>query len=81
MGYYTEISGVKLATEFTEDFLRSLNLAADFPFMSRAQENGLRRVNLRQFPYNILFFVTDAEIRIQVLRHHARHPSYGKERA
>lgn len=80
MGFYTEISGVKLAAEFTEDFLRSVSLAVNFPLMYRAYENGLRRVNLRRFPYNILFFVTDTEIRIQVVRHSSRHPSYGTGR-
>lgn len=80
VGYYAEISGVKLATDFAEDFLRSVNLVADFPLMYRDHENGLRRVNLRRFPYNILFYVTDTEIRLHVIRHHFRHPSYGTGR-
>jgi plasmid stabilization system protein ParE len=80
VSHYTQLSGVKLAMEFTEDFLRSVNLTVDFPLMYRAYENGLRRVNLRRFPYNILFFVTDAEVWIQVVRHQARHPSFGTGR-
>jgi plasmid stabilization system protein ParE len=80
VGHYVQNSGPNLAMEFIEEFLRGVNLVACSPLMYVARKNGLRRVNLRKFPYNILFFVTDTEIRIQVVRHHARRPSYGSGR-
>jgi plasmid stabilization system protein ParE len=77
MGYYAQNSGLKLAARFMEELLCGVDLVTHSPLMYVAQKNGMRRANLRKFPYNILFFVTDAEIRIQVVRHHSRHPSYG----
>jgi plasmid stabilization system protein ParE len=42
--------------------------------------SGLRRNNLKKFPYHILFEVRLEYIRVMVIRHHHRHPSYGMRR-
>lgn len=41
---------------------------------------GLRRANLRKFPYHLLYEVEDDRIFLVVLRHDKRSPQYGVER-
>jgi len=41
---------------------------------------GLRRANLRKFPYHLLYEVDDLAIYLVVLRHDRRHPDHGSDR-
>ena len=80
LSYYEQISDSKLAVDFYEEFLWFVNKAAQQPEIYSIQAGGLRRMNLRRFPYNFLFRIMDDHIRILVVRHHARRPSYGTGR-
>ena len=78
--YYEALAGPHLANEFYTELLASIKKAADQPERFRFLERDLRRVNLNKFPYHFLFRVTDDSIRVLVVRHHRRHPSFGLER-
>lgn len=41
---------------------------------------GLRRANMKRFPYHILYEVEDNAVLMVVFRHDMRHPSYGTRR-
>jgi plasmid stabilization system protein ParE len=41
---------------------------------------GLRRINLRRFPYHILYDIEEDTIFMVVFRHDRRHPSFGTKR-
>ena len=41
---------------------------------------GLRRANMRRFPYHLLYDVEDDTIFMVVFRHDRRHPSFGIKR-
>ncbi|MBS0630572.1 MAG: hypothetical protein JSS11_01560 [Verrucomicrobia bacterium] len=41
---------------------------------------GLKRANLPNFPYHLLFREMPAGVRVLVLRHHRRHPDFGLTR-
>ncbi|EDY83035.1 hypothetical protein VDG1235_3953 [Verrucomicrobiia bacterium DG1235] len=43
-------------------------------------KNGLKRANMPNFPYHLLFSIHGQGVRILVLRHHRRHPRYGMSR-
>jgi toxin ParE1/3/4 len=44
-------------------------------------ERDVRRVLMKRFPYVIYFrIVNDETIRITVVKHEKRHPSYGRKR-
>ena len=43
-------------------------------------DGDLRRVNLDRFPYHFLFRIHGDTVRILVVRHHRRHPLYGRQR-
>jgi plasmid stabilization system protein ParE len=69
-----------LADEFLEELQRFVALIAENPDRSHLASHGLRRINLRRFPYHILFRRRPMAIRIIVVRHHKRHPDVGIRR-
>jgi len=73
-----------ISQELEEAFWTELNLslesAALNPQHHHFDSNGLRRANLTRFPYHILFRVFPDYIRITVIRHNRRHPSFGTKR-
>jgi len=50
------------------------------PDRYRIVDGDVRRYVMRQFPYGIYYRVQGDELRILVIKHHSRHPDYGKER-
>jgi hypothetical protein len=75
LSHYENVSGLTLAGDFYREFLYFVAQAAQYPNIYGVQSDGLRRVNLRRFPYNFLFYVEKNVARILVVRHHSR-PAY-----
>ncbi len=80
MRYYEDVAGPQLADDFYDEFRLFVQHASQHPDRYSPREGGLRRANLKRFPYNFLFRVLDDHIRILVVRHHARRPNYGTKR-
>jgi len=80
MNYYERVAGSELAGEFYDEFLSAVRHAAETPEAYNLRFRDLRRVNLHRFPFNFLFRVVGKTIRILVLRHHSRKPSFGIRR-
>jgi plasmid stabilization system protein ParE len=78
--YYLDTETEVIADEFYQEFRASILKAAERPFSFEAGTDGIRRYNLRRFPYHFLFRVTDDTIRILVIRHNRRSPSFGRRR-
>ena len=77
--YYETVSS-NLADEFWKELLHFVERLAENPGQSHPAAQGLCRVNLRRFPYHILFRWSPTTIRIIVVRHNKRHPSVGLKR-
>ncbi len=69
-----------LANEFYNELFLLIRKAAQNPGRFRIIERDLRRANLKRFPYHFLFRVVGDSIRVLVIRHHRRHPTFGLER-
>jgi toxin ParE1/3/4 len=80
MGYYERVATPRLAEEFYNELRYFMSKAADKPESFSLRERDIRRANLRRFPYHVLFRVVGHEVRILVVRHHHRHPSFGSRR-
>lgn len=78
--YYESVVGKDLADDFFEELKSCIFYALRNPQIYLKQPNGLRRVNLSRFPYHFFFLLTEDSIRILVVRHHHRDPSYGMDR-
>ena len=84
MEYYDEAADSSIASNFYDEFRHYADLAAMMPksyLVYLDSPEKIRRVNFRRFPYHFLFRQIDKNtIRILVVRHDHRHPSYGLDR-
>ena len=80
MRYYERVATRELADEFYTELRHFMIEAADKPHSFSIRERDIRRVNLRRFPYHFLFRAIGDSVRILVIRHHHRHPSFGSRR-
>jgi plasmid stabilization system protein ParE len=76
---YAKISE-ELATRFWDELDAAIDEITRFPERHHYDPSGLRRSNLEKFPYHLLFEERLEGLRVIVLRHHHRHPSYGLRR-
>ena len=79
--HYAEQAPASIADRFFETFLKIVEKAARDPKIFHRISPALRRADIPGFPYHFLYRETFPGIRILVLRHDRRHPSYGLSRA
>lgn len=77
MRHYRRVAGPTLADEFYRELRQLIVRAAEQPGLFAKREHGLHRVNLPRFPYHFLFRVADGALRVLVVRHHRKRPSFG----
>ena len=77
--HYAGISP-SLGDEFWAELTRLLEVVSAKPERFHFGVGGLRRANMRRFPYHLLFRVRAGAARVIVIRHDKRHPSYGTKR-
>ncbi len=73
---YEEVSEA-LAVDFMAEFEVGLLKAAENPRFFHFDACGLRRCNLERFPYHFLYDVQSDYVRVWVVRHNRRKPSFG----
>lgn len=79
--HYELVDGVPLADRFVAELEKYVETIAERPRSYVNMSSGVRRANMRRFPYHIIFRVLDDNaIRILAVKHEHRHPSYGSER-
>ena len=78
--YYQEEASGQIADRFFQTFVRFVERAAGNPTQSHTITPILRRADLPDFPYHFLYKPTTAGIRVLVLRHNKRNPTYGLKR-
>lgn len=79
--HYEKESGAILADQFYAEFMGKVAVARSNPERCHLDPSGLRRCNLKRFPYHFLFREFADEIFVLVLRHNRRHPGYGLRRS
>jgi plasmid stabilization system protein ParE len=80
MVYYDQVGGKSLGDSFFNELMAHIQSAQNYPTRFHPVGGGLRRVNLVHFPYHFLFRIVGNTMRILVVRHHQRHPTYGETR-
>jgi plasmid stabilization system protein ParE len=80
MQRYERVATAQLADEFYAELRVFMAAALRRPESFAIRERDLRRVNLDRFPYHFLYRIVGNVVRILVVRHHQRHPSYGLRR-
>ena len=78
--YYTNESGVALADRFYDSFIISSKKMLEHPERCHFIHGDIRRARIEGFPYHFLYRETPYGIRVLVLRHDKRRPTYGISR-
>jgi plasmid stabilization system protein ParE len=78
--HYAEISG-KVLSSFWSELEAVIESVEKNPRSHHYDSCGLRRANLRRFPYHLLYDVEDDVISMVVFRHDRRHPGFGTRRS
>jgi len=80
INYYNKCSN-GLGLEFLDEFERQILRIVSRPTQWMIIENDIRRSLMRRFPYMIYFRVVGSDVlRVTVVKHQHRHPSYGQRR-
>ena len=74
--YYTREANAEVGLAFILEYERALALLCTHPHLGAAWRNNRRRFPLRKFPYSIIYYVRDEELRVIALAHHRRKPTY-----
>lgn len=79
-GYYNQ-QRPGLGDVFRSEVYATIERIRSNPYQFPPLERGIRRGFVRRFPYSVLFrVVNDETVRVLVIRHHRRRPSYGLAR-
>jgi plasmid stabilization system protein ParE len=70
----------RLGGEFTAELRAAVAAAAAKPGRFHLIKPGLHRANLKRFPYHFVYRDLMVGIRVTLVRHHRREPSFGMER-
>jgi toxin ParE1/3/4 len=70
----------RLAEEFKGELRRVIVVAAAMPGRFHPIKPGFHRANLKRFPYHFVYRELTDGIRVTLVRHHRRDPSFGMER-
>lgn len=78
---YYESQSVGLGDDFVDEFERQILKIAAMPERWMMVSEDLRRSLMKRFPYVIFFRILKKDvIRVTVVKHEKRHPSFGDQR-
>jgi toxin ParE1/3/4 len=78
---YYESQSLGLGQDFVDEFERQVLKIAAMPERWMIVRRDLRRSLMKRFPYVIFFrIIEDDGIRVTVVKHEKRHPSFGLRR-
>lgn len=80
MDWYDDNVSPEHAQDFYKEFRKATQKAVEKPFLYSDRGQGYRRINLRRFPYHILYRVKNDQVEVASVRHNARHPNFGMRR-
>lgn len=80
LDFYKDHAGPVVAGRFLAEFRRVASLLVEHPQLGTPTTQGRRSFPLRVFPYSIVYRQLESSIRIVIVRHQHRKPSYGGHR-
>ena len=79
--YYAREASAEIANAFISEFDRSAKLLGEFPKLGSTWRGRIRRLPLRRFPYSIVYYLRESEVRILAVAHQRRRPGFWRERS
>jgi len=78
--FYAREDGKELGRAFIAEFERSLEFLCLHPHIGASWRTNRRRFPLRRFPYSIIYYIRDDELRVVAVAHHRQRPVYWADR-
>ena len=78
--FYRKEGGAKLADRFLSEFERVADLLVKYPGIGTPADEVRRIHPLQDFPYSVIYRLTDDHIRVLVVRAQLRDPQHGELR-
>lgn len=78
--YYAREANAEIANAFISEFDRSARLLAEYPKLGAVWRGRVRRLPLRRFPYSIVYFLRESEVRVLAVAHQRRKPGFWRGR-
>ena len=79
--FYLETAGLAVANRFLKEFRRVIGLLVEHPQLGTPAAKGRRAFPFRTFPYAVIYRDAGNTIRVIIVRHQHRRPTYGASRA
>jgi plasmid stabilization system protein ParE len=79
--FYARQANPGLGERFITEFERCAALLAEQPKLGAVWRGAVRRFPLRRFPYNIIYSLGIAELRVIAVAHQSRKPGFWRSRA
>lgn len=79
--FYAREGGRELGLAFVAEFERALDFLCFHPRIGVPWRNDRRRFPLRRFPYSIIYYIRDDELRVVAIAHHRQRPGYWVDRS
>lgn len=73
--FYTREANAEVGLAFILEYERALALLCAHSHLGAPWRNNRHRFPLRKFPYSIVYYVRDEELRVIALAHHRRKPN------
>jgi toxin ParE1/3/4 len=79
--FYAREASAEIASAFVFEFERSARLLGEFPRLGSIWRGRIRRLPLRRFPYSIVYYLHDSEVRVLAIAHQRRRPGFWRGRS
>ena len=79
--FYAREANAELGHAFISEFERSATLLLEQPHLGAVWRGSVRRLPLRRFPYSIVYYVRESEVRVLAIAHQRRKPGFWRGRA
>jgi plasmid stabilization system protein ParE len=79
--FYAREANAELGRAFISEFERSTSLLVEQPRLGAIWRGGVRRLPLRRFPYNIVYYLRNSEVRVLAIAHQSRKPGFWRARS
>lgn len=79
--YYARKANKFIAEALLSEFERSAKLLAEHPKIGTPWRGHVRLLPLRRFPYSIVYYLRDSDIRVLAVAHQRRRPGFWQGRS
>ncbi len=79
--FYAREANAELGHAFISEFERSAAVLLEQPRLGATWRGKVRRFPLRRFPYSIVYYILESEVRVLAIAHQSRKPGFWRGRS